>query len=158
MGALKLVGPTLKFGATGSSVILNNVVGPVLTGASKIVANKYTMQALQKTSKVIDNSLEKLGVPDFSLWKFSSARDYSGSKSVMPSIRSAIEGALSNIMSGGKFGPQASSELKKIEGITNCTPSYNKLIISFNLQITNFEKICSFIKSIDFRNLIIMPI
>jgi len=45
------------------------------------------------------------------------------------------------------------SELKKIEGITNCTPSYNKLIISFNLETTNFEKICSFIKSIDFNNL-----
>ena len=45
------------------------------------------------------------------------------------------------------------SELKKIEGITNCVPSYNKLIISFNLQTTNFEKICSFIKSIDFNNL-----
>ena len=45
------------------------------------------------------------------------------------------------------------SELKKIEGITNCAPSYNKLIISFNLQTTNFEKVCSFIKSIDFNNL-----
>ena len=28
----------------------------------------------------------------------------------------------------------------KIEGITNFTPSYNKLIISFDLSITNFEK------------------
>ena len=45
------------------------------------------------------------------------------------------------------------SELKKVEGITNCTPSYNKLIISFNLQATNFKKICSFIKSINFNNL-----
>ena len=30
---------------------------------------------------------------------------------------------------------------KKIEGITNLTPSYNKLIISFDLSITNFRKI-----------------
>ena len=30
---------------------------------------------------------------------------------------------------------------KKIEGITNLTPSYNKLIISFDLTVTNFEKI-----------------
>ena len=45
------------------------------------------------------------------------------------------------------------SELKKIKGITNCTPSYNKLIISFNLKATNFKKICSFIKSINFNNL-----
>ena len=29
----------------------------------------------------------------------------------------------------------------KIEGITNLTPSYNKLIISFDLTVTNFEKI-----------------
>ena len=28
-----------------------------------------------------------------------------------------------------------------IEGITNVTPSYNKLIISFNLSITNFKKL-----------------
>ena len=115
MGALKLVGPTLKFGATGSSVILNNAVGPVLTGASKIVGSKPVMMALQKTNKAIDAGLEKAGIPDFSLWKFSSARDYSGLSSVMPSIRSALEGALSKIMSGGKFGPQVSSELKKID-------------------------------------------
>jgi len=31
----------------------------------------------------------------------------------------------------------------KIEGITNLTPSYNKLIISFDLSITNFKKIKS---------------
>ena len=30
---------------------------------------------------------------------------------------------------------------KKIEGITNLTPSYNKLIISFDLTITNYKKI-----------------
>ena len=30
---------------------------------------------------------------------------------------------------------------KKIEGINNLTPSYNKLIISFDLKNTNFEKI-----------------
>jgi len=115
MGALKLVGPTLKFGATGSSVILNNVVGPVLTGASKVISNKYVMKNMQQNAAFDQKILEKLGVPDFNLWKFSSARDYSGSKSVMPSIRSAIEGALSKIMSGGKFGPQASSELKRID-------------------------------------------
>jgi len=28
----------------------------------------------------------------------------------------------------------------KFEGITNLTPSYNKLIVSFDLSITNFEK------------------
>ena len=48
---------------------------------------------------------------------------------------------------------QKQSELKKIEGITNCSPSYNKLIISFNLQITNFKTVSKFISSIDFSNL-----
>jgi len=115
MGALKLVGPTLKFGSTGLSVILDNAVGPLLTGASKVVGSKPVMKALQNTNKVIDAGLEKAGIPDFNLWKFSSARDYSGLSSVMPSIRSALESTLSKIMSGGKFGPQASSELKKID-------------------------------------------
>ena len=29
----------------------------------------------------------------------------------------------------------------KIEGITNLSPSYNKLIISFDLTVTNFSKV-----------------
>ena len=41
-----------------------------------------------------------------------------------------------------------------IEGITNITPSYNKLIISFNLSITNFKKIKKEIEilNIDYEN------
>ena len=34
---------------------------------------------------------------------------------------------------------------KNIEGITNLTPSYNKLIISFDLKVTNYKilkKLC----------------
>ena len=45
------------------------------------------------------------------------------------------------------------SALGKIEGILNCTPSYNKLIISFDLQITNLNKVFDFINSVDFTNL-----
>ena len=37
---------------------------------------------------------------------------------------------------------------KKIEGITNLTPSYNKLIISFDLTITNYIKIKNFIEDL----------
>jgi len=37
---------------------------------------------------------------------------------------------------------------KKIEGITNLTPSYNKLIISFDLTTTNYKKIKNFIESL----------
>ena len=44
-----------------------------------------------------------------------------------------------------------------IEGVTNVTPSYNKLIISFNLSITNFKKIKKKIEilNIDYENKII---
>ena len=37
---------------------------------------------------------------------------------------------------------------KKIEGITNLTPSYNKLIINFDLSITNYKKIKNFIEGL----------
>ena len=37
---------------------------------------------------------------------------------------------------------------KKAEGITNLTPSYNKLIISFDLTITNYKKIKSLIEDL----------
>ena len=37
---------------------------------------------------------------------------------------------------------------KKIEGITNLTPSYNKLIISFDLTITDYIKIKNFIEGL----------
>ena len=40
---------------------------------------------------------------------------------------------------------------KKIVGITNLTPSYNKLIISFDLTITNYKKIKNLIESLKFQ-------
>tara|TARA_B110000438_G_C15774534_1_gene633448 strand:- start:708 stop:1394 length:687 start_codon:yes stop_codon:yes gene_type:complete len=44
------------------------------------------------------------------------------------------------------------SLLKKIEGIINCTPSYNKLIISFDLKKTSSKIICDFINSNKIEN------
>ena len=41
---------------------------------------------------------------------------------------------------------------KKIEGITNLTPSYNKLIISFDLTVTNFEKIKKILETLKVAN------
>ena len=38
---------------------------------------------------------------------------------------------------------------KNIEGINNLTPSYNKLIISFDLKITNFKKIKEIVENIE---------
>ena len=45
------------------------------------------------------------------------------------------------------------ADLGNLEGILNCTPSYNKLVINFDLKITNNKKIFNFINSIDFPNL-----
>ena len=41
----------------------------------------------------------------------------------------------------------------KINGITNITPSYNKLIISFDLKVINFEKLKEKIKKINLENI-----
>ena len=44
---------------------------------------------------------------------------------------------------------------KKIKGITNLTPSYNKLIISFNLNEVNFSDLKKQIQDIDIYNNVI---
>ena len=41
---------------------------------------------------------------------------------------------------------------KNIEGINNLTPSYNKLIISFNLTDINFEKLKKIIENLDIND------
>ena len=43
-------------------------------------------------------------------------------------------------------------EDKSIQGITNLSPSYNKLIVSFDLSITNFQKIKNKIETIKTLN------
>ena len=37
---------------------------------------------------------------------------------------------------------------EKIKGITNLTPSYNKLIVSFNLNITNYKETKNLLENI----------
>ena len=44
------------------------------------------------------------------------------------------------------------AENKGIQGITNLSPSYNKLIVSFDLSITNFQKIKNKIETIKALN------
>ena len=39
----------------------------------------------------------------------------------------------------------------RLEGITNLTPSYNKLIVSFDLSITNFEKTKKIIENLEIK-------
>ena len=40
---------------------------------------------------------------------------------------------------------------KKIEGINNLTPSYNKLIVSFDLKITNFKKVKEIVENLKIK-------
>lgn len=42
---------------------------------------------------------------------------------------------------------------RNLKGILNCTPSYNKLIINFDLQKINSSQIIDFLKSVDFSQL-----
>ena len=42
---------------------------------------------------------------------------------------------------------------QNIEGITNLTPSYNKLIISIDLNVTNFSKVKKIIENIEVSNI-----
>mgnify|MGYP005694137937 FL=1 len=41
----------------------------------------------------------------------------------------------------------------KIPGVINITPSYNKLIISFDLNITNFDKIKTEVEPVSYTHL-----
>ena len=45
------------------------------------------------------------------------------------------------------------ASLNILPGILNCTPSYNKLLISFDLKQTNSKQVCDFINSIDLKKL-----
>ena len=40
---------------------------------------------------------------------------------------------------------------KNIDGITNITPSYNKLVISFDLEITNYSKVKKIIENLEIK-------
>ncbi len=44
---------------------------------------------------------------------------------------------------------------KKIKGIQNCTPSYNKLIVSFDLEVIKSLEVTDFIKNIDFSKTVL---
>ena len=56
----------------------------------------------------------------------------------------------SNVISYFKHLQELVKE-KSIEGITNLTPSYNKLIISFDLSITNYEKIRKILETLKIK-------
>jgi len=114
LGALKLVGPSIKFGAKGTGIILSEVVDPVLTGTTKLLASEKSglPTLFRSVSKGIDNSMTKLGIPKQELWKFS---EYG--LNIKNSMFRAIDAFSQNFKSGGPFNIQARNELKKLDGL-----------------------------------------
>jgi len=114
LGALKLVGPSIKTLSTGSGVILSNVVGPTLTGMSRVLASEKTgiPQLFRATSNLANKALTKSGIPKADLWKYS---EYGAG--VKSSILRAIDQFSQNFKSGGPFNVQTRNELKKLDGL-----------------------------------------
>ncbi len=114
LGALKLVGPSVKTLSTGSGVILSNVVDPALTGMTKVLASERSgiPKLFRATSNLADKALTKAGIPRSDLWKYS---EYGASAKT--SILRAIDSFTENFKSGGPFNVQTRNELKKLDGL-----------------------------------------
>ena len=114
LGSLKLIGPSVKTLSTGSGVILSNVVGPTITGISRVLASEKSQipRLFRTISKVADTGLTKSGIPRADLWKYS---EYGAG--VKSSILRAIDQFAQNFKSGGPFNVQTRNELKKLDGL-----------------------------------------
>ena len=114
LGALTLVGPSLKGTSKAIGLASTKVVGPTLTGMSKVLASEKTglPQTFRAVSQGIDKALTKFGIPDSNLWKFS---EYG--LNVKTSILRAIDQFSQNFKSGGPFNVQTRNELKKLDGL-----------------------------------------
>ena len=126
LGALKLVGPSVKMMSTGSGVILSNVVGPTIGGMSRVLASEKTgiPQLFRGISKAADKALTKSGIPRADLWKYS---EYgAGFKS---SILRAIDQFTQNFKSGGPFNVQTRNELKKLDGLNKSAKKSTDIFI-----------------------------
>ena len=112
MGTLKLIGPTIKFGAKGTGVILSNIVGPSISGLSRVIQPVVTA-ASKGLAKGIDKTTNKIGIPKYENWKFNDFQ--SGLKSA---VLRGLDELTSRLRSGGKFDVQTRNELKKVDGLT----------------------------------------
>ena len=113
MGSLKLIGPAVKGTAKGTGVILNNIVGPAITGAAKVITYKNVIpDGFRLISKNLDKGITKAGIPKQELWKFGDFQ--SGLKSA---VFRGLDEVTSRLKSGGKFNVQTRNELKKVEGL-----------------------------------------
>lgn len=108
MGTLKLIGPTIKFGAKGTGVILSNIVGPSISGVSRLIQPVVTA-ASKGLAKGIDKTTNKIGIPKYENWKFNDFQ--SGLKSA---VLRGLDELTSRLRSGGKFDVQTRNELKKL--------------------------------------------
>ena len=125
VGSLTLVGPSLKVLSKGSGVILENVVDPVLTGTTKLLASEKSglPQTFRFVSKNIDRALTATGIPRQELWKFSEASNWA------TSIGRAIDYTLQNFKSGGPFNVQTRNELKKLDGLNKSAKKSTDIFI-----------------------------
>ena len=126
LGALKLIGPSMKMMSTGSGVILSNVVGPTIGGMSRVLSSERTgiPQLFRGISKAADKALTKSGIPRADLWKYS---EYgAGFKS---SILRAIDQFTQNFKSGGPFNVQTRNELKKLDGLNKSAKKSTDIFI-----------------------------
>jgi hypothetical protein len=114
LGGLTLVGPTFKGGAKLIGVASTEVVGPLLTGTSKLLASEKSglPQLFRFVSEGTDKVLTKIGIPKQELWKFS---DYNAGG--WRAIGRAIDQFSQNFKSGGPFNVQTRNELKKLDGL-----------------------------------------
>ena len=113
MGTLKLIGPAVKTTAKGTGVLLNNVVGPALTGAAKVITYKNVIpEGFKIISKGFDKAVTKSGIPKQEFWKFGDFQ--SGVKSA---VFRGLDEVTSRLKSGGKFNVQTRNELKRVEGL-----------------------------------------
>jgi hypothetical protein len=113
MGALKLTGTALKAAGRGTGFILNNAVGPALTGAAKVLTYKDVIpEGFRIISKNLDKGITKMGIPKQELWKFGDFQ--SGVKSA---VFRGLDEVTSRLKSGGKFNVQTRNELKRVEGL-----------------------------------------
>ena len=114
MGALSLVGPAFKGAVKGTGLVTTKVIGPTLTGASKLLASEASQlpKLFRAVSKGIDKGLSKTGIPDSDLWKFS---EYG--LNIKTSMLRAIDSFTQNFKSGGPFNVQARNELKRLDGL-----------------------------------------
>ena len=126
VGSLSLVGPSLKVLSKGSGVILENVVDPVLTGTTKLLASEKSglPQTFRFVSKNIDRALSATGIPRQELWKFSEyGSDFKSS------ILRGIDQFTQNFKSGGPFTVQTRNELKKLDGLNKSAKKSTDIFI-----------------------------